>query len=101
MLPDTSQFPNPNPSAPLNARPPVGTIDPVNPNMPSKPPMTRPMPKNSAPPAPRVKKTTDPNFYKPMPKTGRSTLPMRPDIKTKNVPMPYNKNASKSVGYGY
>jgi hypothetical protein len=88
MLPNSSQFPNPNPPRPVGqVKPNVGTINPV-----------KPTPTNPAPPAPRVKKTTDPNFYKPMPKYGRSTMPMRPDIKTKNVPMPYNKNASKSVG---
>jgi len=53
MLPGNSQFPNPNPSAPLNARPNVGTINPVKPPMPKNngtpPKTTAPMPKNSAP----------------------------------------------------
>ena len=75
-MPGDSQFPNPNPPRPIGPKPkpPVGTINPVKPGVGKAP-------------------STD----------GRTTapMPMKPGIKTKNAPMPYNKNNSKKLGTGY
>jgi len=117
MLPDNSQFPNPNPPRPPGAPAPVGTINPVNPNMPLKPPMTRPtrpvnkirdnLQKNGTgtttpnkPPVspPRTKGGTGTS---PKPGSDKVTLPMRPGYKPEYSTLPYNKNNSKKLGRGF
>jgi hypothetical protein len=37
----------------------------------------------------------------PTPRKFNSTLPMKPDIKTKNAPMPYKKDATKKLSRGF
>jgi len=49
----------------------------------------------------RIKKTTDPNFYRPIPEVKGSTKPMKPGTKTKSAPpvlkKPINGNRKKAA----
>jgi hypothetical protein len=100
MMPGDSQFPNPMPPRP--PMPPGGMSKPkpfpepragINPVKPgvgnkSKDMLKKDMLKNDG-----LKKDTGK-------KLGRTTMPMKPGIKTKSAPMPYNKNKTKNLGYG-
>jgi hypothetical protein len=104
MMPGDSQFPNPNPPRPpmppgsmVKPRPfpePRAGINPVKPGVGSK---SQDMKKKDMLKRDMLKKSGP---GKPAPSTGKTTVPMKPGIKTKNAPMPYNKNKTKNLGYG-